>query len=85
MTQTSNDNDETPSEIDRLRAFAREIIRGAWEGSDADGGDVQELAAKLGLIEKVPFDPKIHHGEDAEWCKPGDDWYVFSEILREKK
>lgn len=72
----------TKANIDALKQFARTVIREfAWEGAEG-GDDVQEIAAKLGLIVRVPggYDPK-KHGESEYDAEPGDDWFVFAPWL----
>jgi hypothetical protein len=67
-----------------LEKFARCLISSAWLGEDRDGGDIQELALELGLIEEVPggFDPAAH--EDYTGCaEPGCTWYAYSGPLAE--
>ena len=66
-----------------LREFARSIIADyCWGYSrEPDGGDVQELAEKLGLIV-----PHVATAEDAEGqaeFDPGDTIYRFAEWLKE--
>jgi hypothetical protein len=73
-------------QVKALVAFARKIIRDeCWDCCDIDGGTIQAIALKLGLIE-----PKIATVEDVgdhEFCdfEVGDTIYVFSEILKEKE
>jgi hypothetical protein len=66
----------------KLEEFARTVMQTALEGSDMDGGEIQELALKCGLIKGVPFDPKKHHGPGSEYFEPGDQWFVFDGHLR---
>lgn len=65
----------------KAAAFAAEVIRCAFDGCSMDGDDIQELAVKHRLLVRVGFDPKKHDGEGAEFCEPGDPWYVFSRGL----
>ena len=49
---------------DALKAFARDIIQGMWDGGIA-GSDVQELAVKHGLIEScVATEEDAHNNSD---------------------
>jgi hypothetical protein len=58
-----------------VEAFAKAMIRAAWEG--CDGGDlIQEEAVKYGLIKCVPFDPEVHT-DPTGYCTAGDIWFVF--------
>ena len=42
-----------------LRAFAHHVLmEGSWQGADIDGGDAQDTAEKLGLIELRPCRPE---------------------------
>jgi hypothetical protein len=44
------------SELKRLRKFVDFILQeSAWEGCDVDGGDAQDKAEELGLIELRPI------------------------------
>lgn len=66
-------------DLDRLKDFAKVIIASScWDGSDLTGGEVQDIAETFGLIKKVPFDPKKHNGQNAEYVEPGMDWFEFS-------
>jgi hypothetical protein len=78
------------AENEKLKEFVKSTIRqGCWLGGEIDGGDLQELAEKLGLIE-----PHIITDEDKKkvdgqyWLSDyevGDKIYVFTEILKENK
>ncbi len=57
-----------------FKAFFEEAIGDAWDGHGMDGGDIQALGEKLGLLREVPYDPQVH-GEDVE-ADPGDTIYV---------
>ena len=70
-------------DIDNLKEFARSIIKDyCWDLGDPDGGSVQDLAEKLGLIEPhIATEADV----DPEWddYEAGDTVYKFSEILRD--
>lgn len=66
----------------RAAAFAADILRDSFAGHSFDGGDVQELAIKHGLLVKVAFDPKKHSGEFDDYCEPGDPWYEFTRGMK---
>lgn len=66
---------------DALVTFAKEIIAACWEGSSVDGGIIQDLAAELGLIERVPYDPEKHGANRIEDFEPGDPIYQYSAAL----
>jgi len=42
--------DQLRAGVDRLRAFANEIVSGAFEGGSIDGGDIQNMGVKHGLL-----------------------------------
>jgi len=69
------------TDIEKLRAFAKEIIQHAWD-ADIDGSDVQEIAARHGLITEEVYDP-AKHGEDIYDAEPGEDTiYVFTDLVK---
>lgn len=62
------------------KSFAREIISGDgcdWAGN-WDGGSIQDLAVKYGIIREVTYDPDVH-GPNDSGAEPGDPWFVFVE------
>ena len=56
------------------------IQEGPWNGCSLDGCDIQDKAIELGLLKKVKYDPAIHGPNDVD-ADPGDDWFVFSDLL----
>ena len=77
--------EELEGEAERLKKFARHIIRQeCWGNYDAlDGGDIQDKAEELGLIVKhiiTEDDLDIEGSYD----EVGDTIYRFSETLKEK-
>lgn len=50
--------DTLREENDRLRKFTDHILEGYSWGHDVDGGDAQEKAVELGLVELRPIDPE---------------------------
>ncbi len=67
-------------EIERLREFARHVIRQeCWAVLDLDGGDIQDLAEKLGLI--VPCIVTEEDVDDESDFEVGDTIFKFSESL----
>lgn len=72
------------AENKRLREFARYVIRQeCWAISDIDGGDIQELAEKLNLIEpRIATEQDI---DDESDYGVGDPMFVFSDALKEVK
>jgi hypothetical protein len=79
-SECSKDYDDMKKENKKLKEFVREIIRQeCWGGGGVDGGDIQDIAEKHGLIEK-----KI--ATDDDWnpdCDfdTGDSIFVFSDLL----
>jgi hypothetical protein len=70
------------TDIEKLKKFARTIIQDSFNGGDVCGGEIQELGVSLGLLTKTCYDPKIHGTPDYD-AMPGDDWYVFSDLIKE--
>ena len=65
-----------------LKKFAREIIRDyCWSLGDPDGGSIQELAEKLGLIESYIATAEDVDGDWSDFDE-GDTIYKFAEILQ---
>ena len=65
-----------------LLSFFRHFMEdGSWLGGDIDGGDAQDKAQALGLLDRVPFDPDIHG--DGDGAEPGDPWFVYSDAIRD--
>ncbi len=68
-------------EKEKIKEFARHVIKiECWSLFEQDGGSLQDLAEKLGLIE-----PHIITPEDAELAfdfEVGDQIFVFSKILK---
>lgn len=60
-----------------LAKFAKECLAASWGGWDLDGGDVQDTAERLGIIQSVTFDPAIHHDPEG-LTEAGEKWFVFS-------
>jgi len=67
---------------DKLKKFARDIIRESFDSSDVDSDVIISKAQECGLLDKAKYDPKIH-GE-SEYSEEGDPWYTFSNILKVK-
>ncbi len=65
----------------RLAEFARFVIRQeCWSIFEQDGGDIQELAEKLGLI--VPCVATEEDIDDDCDCEVGDTIFKFSQVLK---
>lgn len=58
------------------KEFAIKVISESLDGSDWDGGSIQELAEKHGIIKSVPYDPDVHGPNDVG-AELGDPWFVF--------
>ena len=61
--------------------FASTLIGYALDGCDSDGGTVQDLAEKCGLIIETKYDPEKHGADGLSICDPGDPWFVLSHEL----
>ena len=69
------------AENDKLKEFARSVIRDVcWNLCVDDGGDIQELAEKLGLIE--PFIATEKDINEFSELEVGDTIYKFTSILK---
>lgn len=70
------------AELEKLKEFARHIIEiECWSLFDQDGGDIQDLAEKLGLIEQhIATEDDIN--EDISDFEVGDTIYKFSKVLK---
>lgn len=58
--------------------FAKECLQVAFEGCGLDGGDIQDLAVKHGLIEQVAFDPSKHYDPEGV-TEDGDQWFAYTD------
>ena len=68
-------------EAEKLKEFARYIIeRECWSIYDLDGGDIQDLAEKLGLIE--PHIATEEDVDDSTDYEVGDTIFRFTEALK---
>lgn len=65
-----------------LPAFARDVIRSAWMGAEG-GADIQESAAKHGLIVEAPYDPAVHGHGPGDWAEPGEPIWTFVGWLKD--
>lgn len=65
-----------------LARFARAVLRFLWDGCDLDGGDIQHLALKHGLIGRTRFDPAKHSDHLGVGAVPGDEWFVEQPWLK---
>jgi hypothetical protein len=65
-----------------LAEFAKWAIRsGPWDGSDLDGGDIQDKAVECGILVETKYDPEKHGPSETDQ-EPGDPWYVFSDEFK---
>lgn len=60
-----------------LAEFANECLNASWGGWDLNGGDVQDTAERLGIIETVAFNPAVHYDRHG-LTEPGGKWFVFT-------
>lgn len=59
--------------------FALAMCQIAFEGSDADGGTIQELGLEYGVLHTEKFNPTRHKNvANAEYLEPGDLVYCFN-------
>ncbi len=68
-------------ESERLKGFARRVIKDVcWNMSEPDGGDMQDIAEKLGLIKSV-IAKSDDIDEDSDF-EVGDIIFKFTDILK---
>ena len=72
-------NDAPPIDLDRLRAFARDVMQ-AWPVAGLDGGELQDIALRHGLIE--PCEPTADEREE-HGLEDGDEWYRRTALIGE--
>jgi hypothetical protein len=73
--------DAEQKEKERLKEFARHVIRvECWSIFEQDGGDIQELAEKLGLIK--PHIATAEDVDDESDFDVGDTIHKFSDLLK---
>ncbi len=74
------------AELDKLKEFARKVITTeCWSLDSQDGGDLQELAEKLGLIVKYTATKDDIDDEFGSDFEIGDTIFKFSDMLKEPK
>jgi hypothetical protein len=69
--------------VEALRPFALffDAAIEAWsDGHDLDGGDIQEIAASLGLLRETVFNSEVHTDELGVDAQDGDPWFVLSDM-----
>lgn len=64
-----------------LEMFAKECVRGVWDGYGLDAGDIEALAVCWGIIIPVSFDPK-RHKDHSGITEEGDPWYEYTEEFK---
>ena len=75
--------DEKRELVEALRPFALffDAAIEAWsDGHDLDGGDIQEIAASLGLLRETVFNSEVHTDELGVDAQDGDPWFVLSDV-----
>lgn len=75
---------ELESDSAKLKEFAIEAFQTAFNGHDWCGDDIQDAGVRTGLLEQTAFDPD-EHTTDCEFLEPGDTFYVFAALLKEKE
>ncbi len=80
-TQAITEIERLQAELEALKKFARHVIRiECWSICDQDGGDIQELSEKLGLIE-LHIATKEDVDDESDF-DVGDEIYKFSQALK---
>lgn len=72
----------TAANIAALSSFAHFCMRMAFDECEADGSEIQDEAARLGIIVEVEggYDPD-KHGEH-EYANPGDEWFDYADWFK---
>jgi hypothetical protein len=69
--------------VEALRPFALffDAAIEAWsDGRELEGGDIQEIAASLGLLRETVFNSEVHTDELGVDAQDGDPWFVLSDM-----
>jgi hypothetical protein len=68
----------------KAKEFSRWIIANyVWQGGAPDGGEVQEVAEKLGIIEPEYATPDNRAlWQHIDYCEVGDRFYVFADWVK---
>jgi hypothetical protein len=76
-----SDIEQLQAENKRLKEFARQVIMDVcWDMHEPDGGDMQDIAEKLGLIKPtIATEDDIDDESDFE---VGDTIFKFADILK---
>jgi hypothetical protein len=64
-----------------LREFIRECVQAAFEGHGVDGGEIQDMAVKHGILRQVEFNPAIHT-DSTGYSEKGDPWFVYTDEFK---
>ena len=73
---------EQQHRVRKLAQFVFMALDASSMGGDLDGDRIQERGLELGVLERVAFDPAIHHDQSGA-CDPGDEFYVLSDWMQE--
>ena len=63
-------------EYSSLLIFFNRLMQESFEGNDATGNYIQDLAVSLGLARRESYDPKRHG--PATHCEEGDEWIALN-------
>jgi hypothetical protein len=81
MTHSTPDGRKALAEIvaglDGVTEFAKEVLRVAFDGGSLDGGDIQDMGIRHGLLAETKFDPLVHRDTNG-YAEAGDEWFVFA-------
>jgi len=64
-----------------LVQFVKECVSYAWEGMNMDGGEIEELAVRCGVISQTKFDPS-KHVDHTGYSEPGDPWFEYTDEFK---
>lgn len=66
---------------DALIRFARDMILEAFDGCDVDGGTIQDVAEREGLLIRTTYDPAVH--KEVGDVEAGDEWFVVADWMKD--
>jgi hypothetical protein len=71
-------DDKTMSGLVALADFGQSAIDTMWDQGGIDESDIQEIAARGGVIVNVGYDPDSHSDNHGVCPEAGDDWWEMS-------
>lgn len=62
-----------------IRLLIKTLTDTLWHGYDLDGGDIQELLEKCGVIKPASYDPSKHGEIVGDDTRPGKDIFILTD------